>query len=141
MKNVDFEKQRAFVLMLRDGYVLTIYDIQILFEEGKEFVDAVIENTGLDIREGKIIENLKQDPLVYYLADDIHLETAGLQEMSEPSLTVEGAPDLVEHQDGYYAMYVCPECGQFHKVDLGDEPLWSEVVRCTQCGKQYRIER
>ena len=59
--------------------------------------------------------------------------------------------DVVEHTNGQYIMWVCPEilsdghheemCGNFHKVDLGDEKLVRPTaVKCTKCGKEYQIK-
>lgn len=148
MDSIQLEKQAAFVQMLREGYILSGEEIRVIFGIVNEeaFIEDVKTRTGLDIREGK--SNIHK---MYFIADYLPLETAGLEEMEicvddgqEESL------DEVEYQDGHYIMWVCPNylptkdgaeyCSKFHKVDLGDETLTRpRTVRCTQCGKQYRI--
>ncbi len=149
----DLDRQLAFVQRLRDGYVMTEVDVMETYAIRKvpEFVARVRERTGLDIVTAKFIL-FGQEHAVHFITGEQYPETAGLQEMSAPvNITMSHAletPKLIEHQDGFYAMWVCPNdigngelCSKFHKVDLGDEPLRSRMIRCTQCGKLYRIER
>ncbi len=146
----DLAAQAAFVNVLRDGYTLLEQDIISFFDvtEVEKFVAGVVDRTGLDIRKAKMLTT--QDA-VWYLAADLHLETAGLENIE---LAVEGVDplnlEIVEHQDGHYLMWVCPAttdfikgeyCGQFHKVDLGDESLTRPTsVRCVQCGNEYQVK-
>jgi hypothetical protein len=152
MDNLQLEKQHAFVQMLRDGMVLSHYDIYRLFMADHEFVLDVIDITGLDIQTGQRIIDADEDPRVYFLASDTPLDGAGLEEMTlAVDDTQEEDLNEVEYQDGYYLMWTCPKpfntvdgldayCGKFHKVDLGDEKLIRpRIVRCTDCGTQYRI--
>ena len=102
----------------------------------------------LDIRSG-----MADNSIAYFLVDDVPQESAGLDEMfeavEEPLTDTE---EEIEYQDGHYIMWICPSlihtvsgeesvlCGQFHKVDLGDEPLTKpKTVQCVQCGQKYKI--
>jgi hypothetical protein len=161
-EKVDFEKQTAFVTMLRDDYVLSGGEIKSMFdvEDPEKFIEGVIKRTGLEIEVGKRIFTSKSqngtsfDVPVYYLGEKIHLEVAGLEDMQitvDPDTVTQ---DEVEYLDGHYIMWVCPNlipdkisgedgtyCGKFHKVDLGDELLTQRrVVRCMQCGTEYQIK-
>jgi hypothetical protein len=146
----DLEKQRAFIDMLREGNVLTDSEIRCVFsvKDAHKFVVDIQERTGLDIREGKQSINT-----CYFIASNIRFETAGLDEMSEATEDIlTETEEFVEHQNGHYIMWVCPTetgniedgyeyCGQFHKVDLGDEELSSpKTVQCVQCGRRYQVK-
>jgi hypothetical protein len=143
--SIDMEKQKQFIIMLRDGAVFTNMEIQILFsvKNGHDFVCDIVERTDLDIREGHSGSNV-----CYYLATDVHKEVAGLEVMYQAHQTIlSDVEEPVEYQDGHYIMWTCPAiinnemCGFFHKVDLGDESLIvASTVQCAQCGKKYQIK-
>jgi len=152
------EIQKAFIDMLREGYVLTEEEIKATFgpRNANRWVEKIKERTRLDIMKGKLCG----EEVVYYMVSEIKPECPGFNEMSS---LVEYQIDeevhaYVEYQKGYYLMWTCPamlygnhgtdcmtgesgeECGQYHKVDLGDEPLTEErVAQCIKCGKQYTI--
>lgn len=135
----------------------------------EKFVQGVRDRTELDIYEGRGFSfEGDADETVYYMVSDIKPECPGLDGMTKlldykisdeilPSeATFEDIKD-VEFHWGYYLMWVCPHtlylngksdtvfketemCGQFHKVDLGDETLTTpRAVRCIKCGKEYRV--
>ena len=158
---VDLQAQLAFVNRLRDGYVITLDEIKEYYgtKYPNRFVNSVRIRTGLDIVKAKVI----LDPFprtyggtetdVFYLVNDVHLEIAGLEFMQNLEEWIKGSDNLddLEYQDGHYLMWSCPNwlptkegaelCGQFHKVDLGDETLeYPRTVRCVQCGKQYKVK-
>jgi hypothetical protein len=156
---VDLEKQRAFITMLREGFVLSYDDVWNLYHEKPEFVRQVIANTGLDIRDGMMLVTPGDEPGCFFLASDVPQASAGLDTVfGSGEVTPDKAfLDTVEYNDGHYIMWVCPTingvvpgketeyaatfCGQFHKVDLGDEELTSpRTVRCSQCGTEYIIK-
>jgi len=156
---INQDQQAAFLKMLQEGYVLTYAEIEIQFQvkNAKVFVEQVRDRTGLDIYEGRV-NSYKEEFPVYYMISDISPEAPGLDHMEDPLGFNEThvAISEVEYPKGYYIMWVCPNeirlpgaegvkgfystCGQFHKVDLGDEQLISpRNVRCIKCGKQYQV--
>ncbi len=151
---VDLQAQLAFVNRLRDGYVISTDEIKEYYKTAypNRFANSVRIRTGLDIVKGKFLEN-GVDRTVYFLSSDIHPEVAGLEFMQniEDSLFTD-IEEMIEYQDGHYLMWVCRNyvhlsgddlelCGQFHKVDLAEEPLLSpRTVRCVQCGKHYQVK-
>jgi hypothetical protein len=149
---VDLDRQLAFVNRLRAGFVLDAIQVRETYGIRKvpEFVERVRDRTGIDIKTAKRT-HYEEVIDVYYIAGEPYPETAGLQEMTRPVfISLEDAImlDPIEFQDGHYVMWCCPNivddelCSKFHKVDLGDEPLeGTRIVRCTQCGRQYKIER
>ena len=161
--NTSAGKRAAFILMLRQGYVLSEDEIRDLYDipDPYTFVDDVIKLTDLDIKTGKrrVKSELVTQPIqVYYLAEDISPEAPGLDAMQwAEEMVLADVVDPVEWQEGHYLMWVCPAdlvsekpkdgdsfsadmCGQFHKVDLGDEILTvARKVRCIKCGKEYQI--
>jgi hypothetical protein len=150
--DVDIEKQKQFIIMLRDGKVMSTEEIEDVFdvECTGVFVADIVIRTGLDIRHG-----VNRKGLVYYIVNDVRQEEAGLEEMyvaTEELLT--DTEEVIEWREGHYAMWVCSNkiasgeviadgdnyCGKFHKVDLGDEALTSpKTVQCVQCGCKYQI--
>lgn len=159
MHNQD--QQAALIDMLREGFVLTTEEIVGIFlvRDADKYIKQVMERTQLDIYQGKImIKGHIKD--VYYMISDIKPECPGLDNMTEAFFdSVEDAAELktVEYHKGYYLMWICPnsmnlgpddnggphyeECGQFHKVDLGDVSLTEiRTVRCIKCGNRYQIK-
>lgn len=160
MPNNDQDQQAAFIGMLQEGYVLTAEDVigKFRVRNAGKYVTQVMKRTGLDIYHGKITVN-GGVKTVYYMTSDIKPECPGFNEMSS---LVEYQIDeevhaYVEYQKGYYLMWTCyhvPDlyegqtepnddsyCGQYHKVDLGDEPLTeTRTVQCIKCGNQYQVQ-
>jgi len=153
---VDLKAQEAFVNRLREGFVLTLDNIKKSYETNypNRFVDSVRSRTGLDIRKGKLSIYSYSCPIeVVFLASDIRPEVAGLEfvQNAVEGATSEELPE-VEYVDGHYLMWSCPNylattdgnydyCGQFHKVDLGDEELdRPRTVHCVKCGKSYTVK-
>lgn len=155
---VDLQAQLAFVNRLREGYVISTDEIKEYYntEYPNRFANSVRIRTGLDIVKAKAFDPLNKghEITVYFLASDVHPEVAGLDFMQnlEEAILGQDALESIEYQDGYYLMWVCRNyvhlsgddvelCGQFHKVDLAEEPLLSpRTVRCVQCGKQYQVK-
>lgn len=156
---INQDQQAAFIDLLQEGYVLTAEDITavLLVRNPAKFVKQVIDRTGLDIYQGKIMigEIVRA---VYFMISDITPESPGLDGMSEVvEISTPEDHKIIEYQRGHYLMWICPysescgsddegttyskECGQFHKVDLGDEPLTRpRTVRCIRCGSQYQVK-
>lgn len=158
----DLERQLAFVSMLRDGYVLTGADICDMFgiRNVDSFVSRVITRTHLDIRRGRM--KIDEFPRTYggtvkdvfYITGETHPETAGLQELQQATSELNAFfYEPVEWQEGHYLMWICPAplidddeiiddyCGQFHKVDLGDEELTEvRTVHCVKCGNKFSVQ-
>ena len=141
------DAQKDFLDLMRNGYVVSNNYIMSLFKvrKVKKFVQDIRDRTELDIHEGKWFSfEDDADETVYYMTSDISPECPGLDNMQAPVVPIESVVTIqpVESQNGYYIMWDCPaeDCGQFHKVDLGDEQLVSlRNVRCIKCGKQYQI--
>jgi hypothetical protein len=140
------DAQSDFLALLHANYVVSAAYITRLFaiRNPAKFVQGVRDRTELDIYEGKIFSyEANADEIVYFMISDIKPECPGLGNMAEPVLPIEsviGKPEIVEYQDGYYVMWDCPACSQFHKVDLGDEELVGPIfVRCIKCGITYQV--
>jgi hypothetical protein len=150
---VNVEQQATFVGMLTEGYALTASNIRGLFGVAfpQKFVDVIAERTGLCIRRGKLLSDELEVELAYFLSEEVQLNGAGLENIELPAEVMPETLDIVEHTNGHYIMWVCPEilsdghheelCSQFHKVDLGDEELVRPTaVKCTKCGKENQIK-
>lgn len=147
------DQQAAFIDMMREGFVLSAEDITAIFTvlNPAKYVQLVRDRTGLDIHQGKrLMDGVTTRLLdVYYMTQDIDPSCPGLDEMEEPVIPIDSIikdPEIIEYQNGYYLMWVCPntfgsgDCGQFHKTDLGDEELQGPIfVRCIKCGTTYQI--
>ena len=147
MYKTDQDKQKDFLDLMRSKYVVSNNYIMSLFKIRKvaKFVQDIRDRTGLDIYEGKQFSYEDDaDETVYFMISDINPACPGLDNMEDPLGLNEThvAISEAEYQNGYYLMWDCPaeDCGQFHKVDLGDEQLVSpRNVRCIKCGKQYQV--
>jgi hypothetical protein len=158
----DQDQQAALIDMLREGYVLTVEQVIGLFRvrHVHKYIKQVRDRTGLDIYQGKItIAGGEED--CFYMISDIRPECPGLDHMEEAEPVVDSLETIitntVETQKGYYLMWICSNlvkrtgdpqepdevdvCGQFHKVDLGDEQFTeSRSVCCIKCGKRYLVK-
>jgi len=156
------DAQSDFLALLKASYVVSANYITTLFgiRNPAKFVEGVRDRTQLDIYEGKRFSLTQDsDETVYFMISNIDPACPGLDDMSEPMVLPTGAivkdPVMIEYQDGYYIMWDCPHltrrsddgetyteqiCGQFHKVDLGDDELFGPIfVRCIKCGTTYQV--
>lgn len=151
------DNQKDFALDLMSGLMLTDDEIKERYNVrfADRFINKVRDRTGLDIREGKTLDR----ETYYFLVSTIDPQAPGLDDMSVPiehDMLTE-FNEIVDFQRGYYVTWVCPTpltteqtdkdsvghlyCGQFHKTDLGDEPLTRpKSVECIKCGRRYQIK-